>query len=470
MRNYDVNARINLEEVVLGALLIDSKSFNAKELFFKHGFDNENYFIEEKHRMIFYCILKCWENNEPVDIVTISKYKFDKVVKNSKESSHFDSTSIILTQKTSSSAHIEYHLLLLKQYVIYDYWNTRADEIINSDWYSRDVFEVSDNIISGYKELEDKFVNGIKSKTNDVLEAQRRKYEKKLNGEYFTIPTTIPEYDELTGGGWHPSEFTIVAGRPGMGKTSITLCIANKTCKITSKKGYFHSLEMPKVQLINRMLSEQVGIPYHKIKALNVTPEEYIKLEEAYRWFFNESNLRVFDRNDSDTLDGIINLVKKEQPAFVVIDYLQLIKLTQNSVKTKVGNREQEISTISRELKALSTELDIPVIALSQLSRAVESRQIKRPMLSDLRESGSLEQDADNVWFYYRDAYYREQQGHVVPDVEKGNFELIQAKGRESGVFNLKLHMDFQKNIITDYHLFGNDEVQSNMPPPPPNN
>ena len=381
MPNYDTQNRIDLEEAVLGSILVDDGQ-GIKELVLKHGFDNPNFFSKEMHQKIFYCVLKCWENNEKVDLISITKYKFQQVKSNSSESKLFDLTSIQLSQKISSSAHLEFHLLILKQYVMYDYWNKRADEILNSDWNDRDIFEVSNNIINGYKEIEDKFINGITQSGNDILEIQRKKFEKLRNGKYFTIATYIDEFDEFTGGGWHPAELTIVAGRPGMGKTSITMSIAKKASFKNNTKGLFLSLEMTKLQLINRILAPDLGIPYQRIKSLNLSQDEFNKLEEGYKWFFANSPLKVFDRNDANQLYKIIELIKKEKPAFVVIDYLQLIELTNESIRGKVTDREQEISTISKGLKALALELDIPVIALSQLSRAVELRANKRPMLS----------------------------------------------------------------------------------------
>ena len=253
-----------------------------------------------------------------------------------------------------------------------------------------------------------------------------------------------------------------------MGKTSITMAIAKKASFKNNTKGLFLSLEMTKLQLINRILAPDLGIPYQRIKSLNLSQDEFNKLEEGYKWFFANSPLKVFDRNDANQLYKIIELIKKEKPAFIVIDYLQLIELTNESIRGKVTNREQEISTISKGLKALALELDIPVIALSQLSRAVELRANKRPMLSDLRESGSLEQDADNVIFYYRDAYYKKLNGQVVPEEEEGNFEMNLAKGREYGTRKFDCHIDFKTNEITNSNLFEHQNFQSKKPPLPP--
>ena len=354
----------------------------------------------------------------------------------------------------------------MKQYVLYDYWNQRATEIYESVWNDRDVFVVSENIIKGYLELENKFVQGIKNKNNEVLDAQRIKFEKIKNGEYFTIPTQIDGFDTLTAGGFHPSEFTIIAGRPGMGKTTITFAILKRACFERKKKGAFLSLEMTKVQLQNRAIAEMTGIDYKRIKSLQITDEEFNTIQRLYQWFDKESSFKIYDRNDCPTLSSIEKLLNDNDFDFIAIDYLQLIKLD-GKTKTSVGNREQEISEISRTLKSFATTFDIPVIALSQLSRACELRSNKRPMLSDLRESGSLEQDADNVVFFYRDAYYRKLLGQVVPEIEEGNFEFILAKGRENGTDKFELHIDFKTNEIRNTFLFNSDNVYQ-VPQVPP--
>ena len=462
--NYDYKHRIDIEEAVLGSILIDSKG--EKDLLFKHGIDDPYYFKKEFHQEVYSCILECWKNNIKPDIITIGKFKhkFKKI--NSEESKNFDYYTIQLTQKISSSAHLEHHLLLLKQYVLYDYWNQRATEIYESNWNDRDVFIVSDNIIKGYQELEKKFVDGIKDNGNRVLENQRLKFEKIQKGEYFTVPTLISEFDEFTAGGFHPAELTIIAGRPGMGKTSITLSIAKNACYQKGKKGAFLSLEMPKVQLQNRVIAEITGIDYRRIKSLTITKQEFNEVERMYKWFDEQSSFKIYDRRDCPTLSSIEKLLTDNQFDFIVIDYLQLITLD-GKVKSNVGNREQEISEISRSLKTFATSFDIPVIALSQLSRAVEARSNKRPILSDLRESGSLEQDADNVIFYYRDAYYRALLGQIVPEIEEGNFELIMAKGRENGTRKFDLHMDFRTGAIENYFLFNSDVPIPKVPPAP---
>lgn len=454
--NYDYKHRLEIEKTVLGQILVLKDNHKAtQELFLKHGFDQSDYFLDEEHQNVFSLIQCCWSENISADILTVGKFKHKFYKTNSKESSLFDVLVIGLTQSAFTTAFLEHNILILKQYVLFQYWNDRCEDIHQSNWNERDVFMVSDNIVQGYNELVNKFVKGI-SKTKSVRQKQREKYELIQKGQYFTIPTGLKEFDEITDGGFIPSEFTIIAGRPGMGKTSISLAIAMLSAYQYGKRGLFITIEMTKVQLQNRIIATLLGIEYHRIKAMSITQDEYEKVEKMYEWFENESNLVILDRNDACTITEIDNAIKEHKPEFVMVDYIQLITLD-GKVKSKVGNREQEISEISRSLKAFSTEYDIPVIGLSQLSRSCESRPNKRPILSDLRESGSLEQDADNVYFYYRDAYYKKLAGQVVPPWEEGNFELIMAKGRESNLKIFHYHIDFKTSTLQDYSMTQQD-------------
>lgn len=457
--NYDYEHRIQIEESILGSILVDNNGLNG-DIMFKHGIDLPEYFREKKAQNLYSMILSCWENDMVPDLLTIGKFKHKFYKKGDKKTNDFDLYCITLTQRISSAAHLEHHLLLMKQYVLFDYWNTKVYEIQESNWNDRDVFIVSSNIIEGYSELEKKFTEGIQKSGGNLRDQQRDKWLKIQKGEYFTVPSTLTEYDEFTGGGFHPAEFTIIAGRPGMGKTSIAYAIAKDTCNNNGKKGIFLSLEMTKTQLINRVVASKMGMDYARVKSLQLTAHEFVELERQYDLFEKNSTLKVYDRNDYQTLSEIEKMIKEHDLDFVMIDYIQLITLD-GKVKSKVGNREQEISEISKSLKAFSTIYDIPVIGLSQLSRAVEQRPNKRPMLSDLRESGSLEQDADNVIFFYRDAYYRKLSGQTVPYIEEGNFEMIQSKGRESGTEKFEFHIDFKTSEFSQYFRRNGDEEPS---------
>ena len=475
--NYDFQARKDLEAAILGALLIDSDRFEFN-LLEKHGLDSKEYFCTEFHQDLFERIQKCIKNGLAVDLVTISNFKQDKYIDSNKP---FDFEAIRITQRISSSAHLEYHLMIHKQYILMDYWNNKSSDILDSYWNTRDVLQVSDNIIDSYNILYEKltkYLEKIVANNEDGRRALLNKWEQVQNGIPISIPTGITKLDNEIGGFFN-GEFTIFAGRPGMGKTSLALLLCRKASYEKEIEGHFYTLEMPKKQLQNRVIAHELGIDKEDIRKLNLDFATMQKVLDRYEWMDNVSKLKVID--DCRTITKIKKRIAKERPKYVMIDYLQLIKFDDNKSTMKVGNREQEISAISRELKNISVEFDIPIIALSQLSRGVDARVNKRPMLSDLRESGSLEQDSDNVVFFFRPAYYAEKEGQKVPEHEQGNLEYIISKGRETGIKTYYISVDFVSSTLFNFWFDHNnsEEFYENRqmlkrqemkiaPPPPP--
>ena len=253
------------------------------------------------------------------------------------------------------------------------------------------------------------------------------------------IPSGFLELDKLTSG-WQPSDLVIIAARPGMGKTALTLSMARNMSVSKNIPIAFFSLEMSSIQLITRLISSETGLSSEKLRTGNLEKFEWEQLnvkvsalENAPLYIDDTPSLSIFDlRAKARRLSSQYGI------KLIVIDYLQLMTA---SVSNKNGNREQEISTISRNLKALAKELDIPVIALSQLSRAVETRGgSKRPILSDLRESGAIEQDADIVSFIYRPEYYKiDEWDDEERTPSAGQAEFIVAKHRNGGLDNIRL-------------------------------
>jgi replicative DNA helicase len=253
------------------------------------------------------------------------------------------------------------------------------------------------------------------------------------------IPSGYDKLDKLTSG-WQPSDLVIIAARPGMGKTALTLSMARNIAVNTNIPVAFFSLEMSSVQLITRLISSETGLTSEKLRTGKLEKHEWEQLnvkakalESAPLYIDDTPSLSIFDLRAKAR-----RLASQHKIKLIIIDYLQL--MTAGSSQ-KGGNREQEISTISRNLKALAKELDIPVIALSQLSRAVETRGgSKRPLLSDLRESGAIEQDADIVSFIYRPEYYKiDEWDDEDQSPTDGQAELIIAKHRNGGLENIRL-------------------------------
>jgi replicative DNA helicase len=471
--NYDFKQRDKIENSILGCIISDIRNpvfeGNPKALFEKHYFLEPTYFRTKFNQDLFGTFLTLWDKQIEIDLTTVCSYcPPEYKIGNSFNS--FQMNCITLTQNISSAYHIENYIMLLKQYVLMDFWNKKSSEILDNYWDERDVIDVGKNIVDAYTMLYSEFnkigsnSTGLQSKKEQLLS----KHQKVQNGEVITVP--IPIFDiQIATGGWQPSELTIIGARPGMGKTTVALILAKYASFDYKVPGIFISLEMSKYSLMNRIISEQTGLDYNDIKNLKITKEELNLVIQWYDYFENTSDLKIFDVNDCRTLTDIVSKIDLLKPKFVFIDYLQLIKL--DKTINKNGNREQEVGEISRNLKLAALTYDIPIIALSQLSRKCEDRPGKKPMLSDLRESGSLEQDADNVSFFFREAYYKEKEGQTVPSIEKGNLLWIWAKGRETVTDNYECNVNFTKYTITNgflYHGIDDQDEILNLPPPPP--
>ena len=265
------------------------------------------------------------------------------------------------------------------------------------------------------------------------------------------IPTGYQQMDDMTSG-WQPSDLVIIAGRPAMGKTSFALSIAKNVAVDHGVPIGFFSLEMNNVQLVNRLISNVCEISGKKILNGQLDPCECERLDKKIRSLTGApiyiddtpgikiTEIRARSRKLSLEVEGGLGLI--------VIDYLQLI------TGTRPENRQQEVSDISRQLKILAKELKVPVIALSQLSRGVEQRQDKRPVLSDIRESGSIEQDEDIVAFLYRDDYYRKEGEEPENAIEDNTIEVILEKNRAGARGTVKLLFQKEYNKFSSIAQF----------------
>tara|TARA_B110000263_G_scaffold40570_2_gene32334 strand:+ start:1904 stop:3421 length:1518 start_codon:yes stop_codon:yes gene_type:complete len=424
---------IDLEEVVLGAMMIDKKGVDTV-IDILHS----EAFYKESHQFIFESIVKLFENTEPIDLLTVSaKLRADGKL----EKIGGDYYLIQLTQKVSSSAHIEYHARIILQKYIQRSLIKISTEIIEDSYdETKDVFDLLD---SAESKLYDVTQGNIKKSTetaqNLVIQAKRKIEDISNKDGLSGVPSGFSEVDKLTSG-WQPSDLVIIASRPGMGKTALTLSMARNMAVAKKIPVAFFSLEMSSIQLITRLISSETGLSSEKLRTGDLEKFEWEQLnvkvsalENAPLYIDDTPSLSIFDlRAKARRLSSQFGI------KLIVIDYLQLMSAGGSN---KTGNREQEISTISRNLKALAKELNIPVIALSQLSRAVETRGgSKRPILSDLRESGAIEQDADIVSFIYRPEYYKiDEWDDEERSPSAGQAEFIVAKHRNGGLNNIKL-------------------------------
>ena len=448
---------IDLEEVVLGAMMIDKKGVDevidilSTEAFYK-----------EANQYIFEAILQLFKNSEPVDLLTVST----QLRKNSKlDLIGGDFYLISLTQKVSSSAHIEFHARIILQKFIQRSLIKISNEIIEDAFdETKDVFELLDKAESRLYEVTQGNIKKSTETAQDLVFQAKKKIEEISNKEGLSgVPSGFDKLDKLTSG-WQESDLIIIAARPGMGKTALTLSMARNIAVTQNIPVAFFSLEMSSVQLITRLISSETGLNSEKLRTGRLEKHEWEQLnvkvkalEKAPLFIDDTPSLSIFDLRAKARRLASQNGIK-----LIVVDYLQL--MTAGGTQ-KSGNREQEISMISRNLKALAKELSIPVIALSQLSRAVETRGgSKRPLLSDLRESGAIEQDADIVSFIYRPEYYKidewDDEQHTPSE---GQAEFIIAKHRNGGLDNIRLkfigHLgkfdnldDFDSPFDTEFH------------------
>ena len=425
---------IDLEEAVLGAMMIDKKGVDDvidilhPEVFYK-----------ESHQLIYAAIYNLFQNSQPTDLLTVANQLKQE---GNLELAGGDFYLIGLTQKVASSAHIEFHARIILQKYIQRRLISISSEIIEESYDETvDVFDLLDSAETKLFEVTQGNLKKGSEDAQGLVEQAIKKIQEISNKHGMSgVATGFNRLDELTSG-WQPSDLVILAARPGMGKTAFVMSMAKNIAIKFSEPVAIFSLEMSSVQLITRMISSETGISSGKLRKGNLEPHEWemlnvkVKnLSKAPIFIDDTPSLSIFDLRAKAR-----RLASQHGIKIIIIDYLQL--MTAGTSQKSGGNREQEISTISRNLKALAKELNIPVIALSQLSRAVETRGgSKRPLLSDLRESGAIEQDADIVSFIYRPEYY----GLTEWDDEErtpceGQAEFIVAKHRNGGLDNIRL-------------------------------
>lgn len=447
---------LDLEEAVLGAMMIDKKGVDDVI-----DIIHNEVFYKESHQLIYEAIYTLFQNTEPIDLLSVS----NQLRKSGNlEAAGGDFYLVGLTQKVASSAHIEFHARIILQKFIQRKLISISSEIIEEAYdETMDVFDLLDDAETKLFEVtQGNLKKGSEDAEGLVNQAIKKIQEISNKSGMSGVATGFTRLDELTSG-WQPSDLIILAARPGMGKTAFVMSMAKNMAIDFGTPAAIFSLEMSSVQLITRMISSETGISSGKLRKGNLEPHEWEQLNvkvknlsKAPIFIDDTPSLSIFDLRAKAR-----RLASQHGIKIIIIDYLQLM----TAGTSAGGNREQEISMISRNLKALAKELAIPVIALSQLSRAVETRGgSKRPLLSDLRESGAIEQDADIVSFIFRPEYYGltewDDDEHTPCE---GQAEFIVAKHRNGGLENIRLkftgHLAQFSNLDEDY---GN-EFQSKM-------
>lgn len=449
---------LELEEAVLGALMIEQDAYIEVSDILK-----AESFYDHRHRVIYSAVTSLYISQRPIDILTVTEQ-----LKSTGQLEEAGGAVYIamLAGKVTSSAHIEYHAQIIAQKAI-------AREIIS---YSGELQAKAFDSTTDVSEL-------LQEAEGQLFQITHRNVKKDFSSIYSVLADAMTRIktaasrakgmsglasgfkalDDVTSG-WQKSDLIILAARPAMGKTAFALSMAKNIAVNNNTPVAVFSLEMSNVQLVNRLISSVCEIPGHKLRDGRLAPYEWNILDQKVSAL---QNAPIY-LDDTPSLSitefrsKAFRLKSEHDIQLIIIDYLQLM----NASGIKFGNRQEEISTISRNLKAIAKELDIPIIALSQLNRSVDSREGgyegKRPQLNDLRESGAIEQDADIVCFIHRPEYYKIYEDPQHNDLH-GVAEIIIAKHRNGGVGDVRLAF---RSELALFDNLGAKSIQSRVNQP----
>lgn len=438
---------VELEEAVLGALMLEKEAVNdvidilAPSSFYK-----------ESHQKIYSAIFELFKNSEPIDILTVT----EQLRKNGDLEFVGGPYYIAqLTGKVASSANVEFHARIISQkYIQRELIRISSETIKDAYDETTDVFQLLDKAEGNLYSVTEKNIKKSFDSMHHLLDQAIKQIE--ALGEHQDglrgVPSGFTALDRVTSG-FQKSDMVVLAARPGMGKTAFVLSLARNTAVDHQKPVAVFSLEMSSLQLVNRLISSETELSGEKLKRGNLEKHEWHqlhskigKLSDAPIYIDDTPGLSIFELRAKAR-----RLKQKHDIQMIIIDYLQLMTAGADGK----GNREQEISTISRSIKGIAKELDVPIIALSQLSRSVETRGgSKKPQLSDLRESGAIEQDADMVMFIYRPEYYGITEDEDGNAYLPGQSEVIIAKHRSGALEDVPIkfipHLAKFTNLETD--------------------
>lgn len=440
---------LDLEEAILGAMMLEQNALtNVIDIL------KPEVFYKEAHQKIFRAMHTLFSKSETVDILTVTQQLQKSGDLEIVGGAYYIS---MLTNRVASAANVEFHVrIVLQKFLLRELIRISGNIIKESYEDSSDVFDILDHAEKDLFAISETNLRRNYSDMHDLVKQAIKQIEgaREQEGHLSGIPSGFSALDRVTAG-WQKSDLIVIAARPGMGKTAFVLSMARNMTVVFKKPVALFSLEMAGVQLVMRLIASESELPAEKLKRGQLEQYEWEQLNnklgnitDAPLFIDDTPALSIFELRAKCR-----RLKAQHDIQLVIIDYLQLMSGGGESR----GNREQEISNISRSLKSLAKELNIPIIALSQLSRAVETRGgTKRPILSDLRESGAIEQDADMVCFIYRPEYYK------ITEDEKGNStdglaEIIIAKHRNGALEDVPLRFipNFAKFI--DYDNIGFD-------------
>ena len=436
---------IEAEQSVIGSMILDRDAILvASEIL------TSDDFYQSQYGIIFDAMVELCNEGKPVDLITLQERLKEKEVPPEISSLEFVRD---LVAAVPTSANVRYYAQIVSDKAVMRKLIKMNDELSNICYAGNEPLEsVLEKTEKSVFQLLQNRNAGEYVPIRQVVMNALEKVEKasKSKGTVTGIPTGFIDLDYKLSG-LQPSDLVLVAARPSMGKTAFVLNIAQYVAFKKDKCTAIFSLEMSKEQLVNRLFSLESQVDAQALRTGNMKDSDWEKLIEA-AGIIGQSNL-IIDDTPSISISELRSKCRKYKMEhgldLIIIDYLQLMS---GSVGGRSESRQQEISDISRSLKALARELNVPVIALSQLSRAVEQRPDKRPMLSDLRESGAIEQDADVVMFIYRDEYYNKDSEY------KKQAEIIIAKQRNGPVGTVHLAW------LGEYTKFANLSRQENTP------
>ncbi len=435
---------LEAEEAVLGGLLVDSDALNEVIEILK-----PDDFYRPRHQTIYKAVIELFEMSEPVDIITVSEQLSDQ---ESLENAGGRSYIMSLAEMHLTSVNVAYYAKIIRNKSQLRALIQAGSQIIESSFQESQSVDALDKAQSLILEIAQNTMAEDFSHIKDILATSYEQIEDRFENKdkLMGVSTGFYDLDTMTSG-LQKSDMIVIAARPSMGKTAFCLNIASHVALREKRPVLFFSLEMSKEQLVTRMLCSEGELDAQKIRTGQLTEQDFAKISNAMG-MLGDAPLYIDDTPGMTVMEvrSKARKLKMEvgEVGLVVIDYLQLMEGPGGSGGFE--NRVQIISQISRGLKSIAREIDAPVVALSQLSRAVESRENKKPMLSDLRESGAIEQDADLVAFIYRDEYYNK-------DSERpGTADIIIAKQRNGPVGEVSLL--FRHNITR----FLNPATQAN--------
>lgn len=411
---------VEVEKAVLGAMLLDNEAISRVV----ETLGDESAFYHTAHRKIYTSILSLYERGEPADQVTVSA---ELSRKGGLDEVGGAATIASLAGEMATAVNAEYHAKIVLEAALrrrlIDASTQTVEESYRKTEDIRDVIDRAEQRVFQIAEREmGRGVVSLESVMGETFAAIERAHQNP--GTLTGVTTGYTDLDEYTAG-FQRADLVIIAARPGMGKTSITLCMARNAAVRGGVPVLFFSLEMSTQQIAQKLLVAEARVDNHRLRTGRLTDEEWQRLA-AWTGKLVEAPIFIDDTPGISIMEmrAKARRAKSEhQIGMIVVDYLQLM-----TTNDRADNREQEIARISRSLKALAKELDLPVLACAQLSRAVEQRPDKRPGLSDLRESGSIEQDADVVAFLYRPDVYgiTDEEGNT----QEGVAEIILGKQR----------------------------------------